>query len=133
MAESRRRDGRRRRERRTVAEGVAHIHSTFNNTIITITDVSGNTLAWASAGGQGFRGSRKGTPFAAQSAAELVARKVMDQGMVLALEPMLNIGTHDVRILEDNWTVVTADGQLSAHFEHTVAVANQGGLVLSQM
>ncbi|MGQ4807723.1 30S ribosomal protein S11 [Candidatus Entotheonellaceae bacterium PAL068K] len=81
MAESRRRDGRRRRERRTVAEGVAHIHSTFNNTIITITDVSGNTLAWASAGGQGFRGSRKGTPFAAQSAAELVARKVMDQGM----------------------------------------------------
>ena len=81
MADSRRRDGRRRRERRMVAEGVAHIHSTFNNTIITITDASGNTLAWASSGGQGFRGSRKGTPFAAQSAAELVARKVMDQGM----------------------------------------------------
>lgn len=81
MAESRRREGRRRRERRMVAEGVAHIRSTFNNTIITITDANGNTLAWASAGGQGFRGSRKGTPFAAQSAAELVARKVLDQGM----------------------------------------------------
>lgn len=81
MAEVRRRDGRRRRERRTVSEGVAHIQSTFNNTIITITDTGGNTLAWASAGAQGFRGSRKGTPFAAQSAAEQVARKVMDQGM----------------------------------------------------
>ena len=81
MADSRRRDGRRRRERRMVAEGIAHIRSTFNNTIITVTDTGGNTLAWASAGGQGFRGSRKGTPFAAQSAAELVARRVVDQGM----------------------------------------------------
>ena len=81
MAESRRKDGKRRRERRTVGEGIAHIQSTFNNTVITITDMSGNALAWASAGGQGFRGSRKGTPFAAQTAAELVARKVIDQGM----------------------------------------------------
>jgi small subunit ribosomal protein S11 len=81
MAESRRKDGKRRRERRTVAEGIAHIQSTFNNTVITITDMGGNALAWASAGGQGFRGSRKGTPFAAQTAAEQVARKVMDQGM----------------------------------------------------
>ena len=81
MAESRRRDGKRRRERRTVMEGIAHIQSTFNNTVITITDMGGNALAWASAGGQGFRGSRKGTPFAAQTAAEQVARKVIDQGM----------------------------------------------------
>ena len=81
MAESRRKESRRRRERRTVAEGVVHIKSTFNNTIITITDVGGNALAWASAGGQGFRGSRKSTPFAAQTAAEQVARKVIDQGM----------------------------------------------------
>ena len=81
MAESRRKDGKRRRERRTVAEGIAHIQSTFNNTVITITDMGGNALAWASAGGQGFRGSRKGTPFAAQTAAALVARKVIDQGM----------------------------------------------------
>lgn len=81
MAESRRKEGKRRRERRTVAEGVVHIRSTFNNTIITITDVGGNALAWASAGGQGFRGSRKSTPFAAQTAAEQVARKVIDQGM----------------------------------------------------
>lgn len=81
MAESRRKEGKRRRERRTVAEGMVHIKSTFNNTIITITDVGGNALAWASAGGQGFRGSRKSTPFAAQTAAEQVARKVIDQGM----------------------------------------------------
>jgi len=81
MAESRRKDGKRRRERRTVAEGIAHIQSTFNNTVITITDMGGNALPWASAGGQGFRGSRKGTPFAAQTAAEQVARKVIDQGM----------------------------------------------------
>jgi len=81
MAESRRKDGKRRRERRTVSEGIAHIQSTFNNTVITITDTSGNALAWASSGGQGFRGSRKGTPFAAQTAAEQVARKVIDQGM----------------------------------------------------
>jgi small subunit ribosomal protein S11 len=81
MAESRRKDGKRRRERRTVMEGIAHIQSTFNNTVITITDMSGNALAWASSGGQGFRGSRKGTPFAAQTAAEQVARKVIDQGM----------------------------------------------------
>ena len=81
MVESRRKDGKRRRERRTVSEGIAHIQSTFNNTVITITDTGGNALAWASAGGQGFRGSRKGTPFAAQTAAELVARKVIDQGM----------------------------------------------------
>jgi small subunit ribosomal protein S11 len=81
MAESRRKDSKRRRERRTVAEGIAHIQSTFNNTVITITDTGGNALAWASAGGQGFRGSRKGTPFAAQTAAEQVARKVIDQGM----------------------------------------------------
>jgi small subunit ribosomal protein S11 len=81
MAESRRKDGKRRRERRTVSEGIAHIQSTFNNTVITITDMGGNALAWASAGGQGFRGSRKGTPFAAQTAAEQVARKVIDQGM----------------------------------------------------
>ena len=81
MAESRRKDGKRRRERRTVAEGIAHIQSTFNNTVITITDTGGNALAWASSGGQGFRGSRKGTPFAAQTAAEQVARKVIDQCM----------------------------------------------------
>ena len=81
MAESRRREGRRRRERRVVSEGVAHVQSTFNNTIITITDASGNTLAWSSAGAQGFRGSRKGTPFASQTAAEIVARKAMDMGM----------------------------------------------------
>ena len=60
----------RKRAKKTVVEGVAHIHASFNNTIITITDRQGNTLAWATAGGSGFRGSRKSTPFAAQVAAE---------------------------------------------------------------
>ena len=72
---------RRRRIRRTVPEGIAHVHATFNNTIVTITDQQGLVLAWASAGSVGFKGSRKGTPFAAQMAAEAAARKVSDVGM----------------------------------------------------
>jgi small subunit ribosomal protein S11 len=70
-----------RRERKNVAYGVAHIKSSFNNTIITITDPKGNTLAWASAGNVGFKGSRKSTPFAAQLAAETVARRAMEHGV----------------------------------------------------
>lgn len=70
-----------KKEFRNVPRGVAHIQSTFNNTIITISDTNGNTLAWGSAGGMGFKGSRKSTPFAAQIAAEAVARKAMEQGM----------------------------------------------------
>src|ERR1700674_2406610 len=72
---------RRRRTRRTVPEGVAHIHATFNNTIVTITDHQGLVVAWSSAGSVGFKGSRKGTPFAAQMAAEAAARKAGDLGM----------------------------------------------------
>jgi small subunit ribosomal protein S11 len=72
---------RRKRVRRTVPEGVAHVHATFNNTIVTITDQQGLVVAWASAGSVGFKGSRKGTPFAAQMAAEAAARKVSDVGM----------------------------------------------------
>jgi len=72
---------RRRRVRRTVAEGIAHVHATFNNTIVTITDQQGLVVAWASAGSVGFKGSRKGTPFAAQMAAEAAGRKVGDVGM----------------------------------------------------
>ncbi|MFQ5692713.1 MAG: 30S ribosomal protein S11 [Nitrospinota bacterium] len=72
---------RRKKERRAIGKGIAHIQSTFNNTIITITDVSGNTVAWASSGSQGFKGSRKGTPFAATSAAETVARKAQEYGV----------------------------------------------------
>tara|TARA_B100001013_G_scaffold309183_1_gene213458 strand:- start:599 stop:976 length:378 start_codon:yes stop_codon:yes gene_type:complete len=64
-----------------VSEGVAHIHASFNNTLINITDKKGNTLAWASAGGQGFKGSRKSTPFAAQRAAETVGEKIRSNGM----------------------------------------------------
>src|SRR3990170_5845510 len=70
-----------KKEKRAVSKGVAHIKSTFNNTMISITDPAGNVIAWASAGGQGFKGSRKGTPFAAQVAAEQVAKKAMDQGV----------------------------------------------------
>jgi small subunit ribosomal protein S11 len=72
---------RRRRVRRSVPEGVAHIHATFNNTLVTITDPQGQVVAWSSAGAVGFKGSRKGTPFAAQMAADAAARKAADVGM----------------------------------------------------
>ena len=71
----------RRRERKNVALGVAHIKSSFNNTIVTITDQEGNTLSWASSGNVGFKGSRKSTPFAAQMAAEACARRAMEHGV----------------------------------------------------
>ena len=71
----------RRRERKNVAYGTAHIKSSFNNTIITIADQEGNVLAWASAGNVGFKGSRKSTPFAAQPAAETAARRAMEHGV----------------------------------------------------
>ncbi|RTZ97630.1 MAG: 30S ribosomal protein S11 [Deltaproteobacteria bacterium] len=70
-----------KKEKKNIASGVVHIHSTFNNTIVTITDKAGNTVAWASAGGQGFKGSRKSTPFAAQLAAQDAVKKAMEHGM----------------------------------------------------
>lgn len=73
--------GGRRRERKEVRIGVAHIQATFNNTIVTITDKAGNVVTWASAGSVGFKGSRKSTPFAAQTAADNAARKAMDLGL----------------------------------------------------
>ena len=71
----------RKKIRKNVADGVAHVHASFNNTIITITDRQGNALSWASSGGQGFKGSRKSTPFAAQVAAETAGRAAQDQGI----------------------------------------------------
>lgn len=72
---------RRRKEKKHIERGAAHIKSTFNNTIVTITDVAGNAISWASAGGLGFRGSKKSTPFAAQMAAETAARAAMEHGL----------------------------------------------------
>ena len=72
---------RKKRGRKNIAEGVVHIHSTFNNTIVTITDYQGNVISWSSAGSMGFKGSRKGTPFAAQQAADSAAKKAMDHGL----------------------------------------------------
>ena len=71
----------RRRERKVVEKGAAHIRSSFNNTMVTITDLEGNALSWASSGGLGFRGSRKSTPFAAQTAAETAAKAAMEYGL----------------------------------------------------
>ncbi|NRA86887.1 MAG: 30S ribosomal protein S11 [Rhizobiales bacterium] len=71
----------RRRERKNIASGVVHVNSTFNNTMITISDVQGNTVAWSSAGMMGFKGSRKSTPYAAQVAAEDAGKKAQDHGM----------------------------------------------------
>ena len=71
----------RRRDRKNVLHGAAHIHSSFNNTIVTIADLQGNVISWSSAGAQGMKGSRKGTPFAAQLAGEAAARKAVEHGM----------------------------------------------------
>ena len=71
----------RRRERKNITSGVAHVNSTFNNTMITITDAQGNAISWSSAGSMGFKGSRKSTPYAAQLAAETAAKKAMEHGM----------------------------------------------------
>ena len=71
----------RRRERKNISSGVAHVSATFNNTMITIADAQGNAISWSSAGSQGFKGSRKSTPFAAQMAAEAAGRKAMEHGM----------------------------------------------------
>lgn len=70
-----------RKERKNIEKGIAHIRSTFNNTIITISDTTGNTISWSSAGSQGFKGSRKSTPFAAQMAADVAARAAMEHGV----------------------------------------------------
>ena len=71
----------RKKERKNISSGIAHVNSTFNNTLITITDVQGNAISWSSAGGQGFKGSRKSTPYAAQVAAEDAGKKAMEHGM----------------------------------------------------
>ncbi len=73
--------GAKKKEKRNVQTGVAHIQASFNNTLVTITDMAGNVIVWASAGSQGFKGSRKSTPFAAQRAAEIAAKKAMENGM----------------------------------------------------
>ena len=80
MAQPKRTRGK-KKVRKNIARGVAHIHATFNNTLVTITDEMGNAIAWSSAGVRGFKGSRKSTPFAAQQAAEDAARKAMDHGV----------------------------------------------------
>jgi small subunit ribosomal protein S11 len=80
MANPRRKTGK-KREKKNVPEGIAHIQSTFNNTIVTITDLTGNVISWASSGMSGFKGSRKGTPFAAPMAAESAVRKATEQGL----------------------------------------------------
>ena len=71
----------RRRERKNIEKGAVHISSSFNNTMVTVTDVNGNAISWASSGGMGFRGSRKSTPFAAQTAAETAAKAAMEHGL----------------------------------------------------
>lgn len=81
MAKPRKTTRVRRKERKNIEKGVAHIKSSFNNTLVTITDVNGNAISWASAGGMGFRGSRKSTPYAAQVAAETAAKAAMEHGM----------------------------------------------------
>lgn len=81
MATTKKTVTKRRRERKNIEKGCAHIRSTFNNTIVTLTDLNGNALSWASAGEMGFKGSRKSTPYAAQTAAETAAKAAMEHGL----------------------------------------------------
>ena len=81
MAKATKKVVKRRRERKVVEKGAVHIRSSFNNTMVTVTDLNGNALSWASSGGLGFRGSRKSTPFAAQTAAETAAKAAMEYGL----------------------------------------------------
>ena len=81
MATKKTTGSRKRREKKNIERGAAHIQSTFNNTIVTITDMQGNAVSWAAAGEMGFRGSKKSTPFAAQTAAEVAAKAAMQHGM----------------------------------------------------
>ncbi|OQB22337.1 MAG: 30S ribosomal protein S11 [Firmicutes bacterium ADurb.Bin182] len=81
MAKAVKKTTRKRREKKNIERGAAHILSSFNNTMVTITDLRGNAVSWASAGGLGFRGSRKSTPYAAQSAAEAAAKSAMEHGL----------------------------------------------------
>ena len=81
MAKAKGKVSRKKKERKNIQNGIAHIQSTFNKTLITITDMNGNTIAWSSAGSQGFKGSRKSTPFAAQLAADDAAKKAQEHGV----------------------------------------------------
>ena len=81
MAQKAKTTSRKRRVKKNIASGVAHVHSTFNNTIVTITDEAGNVIAWSSAGALGYKGSRKSTPYAAQLVSEAAGKTAMDHGM----------------------------------------------------
>ncbi len=81
MARKARAGAQQKKERKNIAQGVAHIHATFNNTIVSITDVNGNVISWSSGGSVGFKGTKKGTPFAAQVASERAARAAMEHGL----------------------------------------------------
>ena len=98
----------RRRERKNIVSGVAHVNSTFNNTMITITDAQGNTISWSSAGTMGFKGSRKSTPYAAQMAAEDAARKASEHGM-RTLEVARFVGTSVMMIEKHYGSIVATD------------------------
>src|SRR3712207_3652395 len=90
----------RRRERKNIVSGVAHVNASFNNTMITITDAQGNTISWSSAGSMGFKGSRKSTPYATQVAAEDAARKATEHGMRTLEDAARKATAHGVRTLE---------------------------------
>ena len=106
---------RKRREKKNIERGAAHIRSSFNNTMVTITDLQGNAISWASAGGLGFRGSRKSTPFAAQMASETAAKAAMEHGCLLYTSLPINIpGGVTITVGDDNTVNVKGPkGQLS--------------------
>ena len=99
MAKATKKVIKRRRERKNVEKGAAHIRSSFNNTMVTITDLNGKALSWASSGGLGFRGSRKSTPFAAQTAAETAAKAAIDACGLKSVEVYVKGPVRVVRLL----------------------------------
>ena len=111
---------RKRKKVHVDSNGKAFVKATFNNTIVTLTDTYGNVIAWSTSGKNGFKGSRKSTPFAAQVAADIAAKEAFD------------LGLRKVEVLDDGWTVVTKDGKPSAHFEHTVAIVDGKAEILTQ-
>jgi small subunit ribosomal protein S11 len=112
----------RKKERKNISSGVAHVAATFNNTVVTITDAQGNTIAWSSAGSQGFKGSRKSTPYAAQVAAEDAGRKAREHGMETLEIEVSGPGSGRVSALRARQTV----GFSVSSIRDTTAVPHNG-------
>ena len=134
MATKKTTGSRKRREKKNIERGAAHIQSTFNNTIVTITDMNGNAVSWASAGEMGFRGSRKSTPFAAATAAETAAKAAMEHGMKYVEVYVKGPGSgreSAIRALQTAGLEVSLIKDVTPILSHITAVVHQKDVVYS--